>query len=90
MTRMMTGSILKYRARPEQTPAMILSSALLVKRLAIIKLPSTTLQICVRLNECFLSYSTIIFTKIIVGTSLSSSKSSTCLNQGKVFGYGLE
>ena len=45
MTRMMTGSILKYRAKPEQTPAMILSSALLVKRLAIIKLPSNERQI---------------------------------------------
>ena len=51
MTRMMNGSILKYRAKPEQTPAMILSSALLVKRLAIIKLLSDTLQVFVRLNE---------------------------------------
>ncbi len=51
MTRMITGSILKYRAKPEQTQAMILSSALLVKRLAIIKLPSDTLQVFVRLNE---------------------------------------
>lgn len=71
---MMTGSILKYRAKPEQTPAMILSSALLVKRLAIIKLPSTTLQVFVRLNERFLSYSTIIFPKIIFESSSSSSK----------------
>ena len=70
----MTGSILKYRAKPEQTPAMILSSALLVKRLTIIKLPSDTLQVFVRLNERFLSYSTIIFPQIIVGTSSSSSK----------------
>lgn len=70
----MTGSILKYRASPEQTPAMILSSALFVKRLAIIKLPSTTLQVFVRLNERFLSYSTIIFPKIIFEGSSSSSK----------------
>ena len=84
MTRMMTGSILKYRAKPEQTPAMILSSALLVKRLAIIKLPSDTLQVFVRLNERFLSYSTIIFPKIIFESSSSSSKSSAFL-LGKAF-----
>lgn len=42
---------IKIPARPEQTPAMILSSALLVKRLAIIKLLSDTLQVFVRLNE---------------------------------------
>lgn len=84
MTRMMTGSILKYRAKPEQTLAMILSSALLVKRLAIIKLPSDTLQVFVRLNERFLSYSTIIFPKIIFESSSSSSKSSAFL-LGKAF-----
>ena len=51
MTRIITGSILKYRARPEQTPAMILSSALLVKRLAIIKPPSNERQIFIKRNQ---------------------------------------